>query len=227
MERHLDEELNQLNINLLKMATMVEESIHKSIRALRKQDKYLADEVISEDIKIDELENIIEEECIDLLALFQPMASDLRFITTGMHVNAELERIADLNVNICQRVIELSDAPLLKPLEDIPQLADQAKKMVHSAIDSFVRKDDNIAKEVILSDRKSNALRNKIVHELVHDYMVKDGSVVPRAVPLLLMARDLERICDHACAIAEDVIYMIDATMVKHHPERLETPEEI
>ena len=222
MERHLDEELSKLNTNLLKMATLVEEAIYKSIDALKRQDKDLAEQVIAHDERIDELEIEIEEAIIDLLALFQPMAIDLRFITTGMHINAELERIADLTVNISQRVLDVADDPILRPLTDISKLAEKARAMVHSSIDAFVKKDEDTAKQIILSDKDSNKLRNAIIKELINDYMVKDGTTVPRAVPLLLVARDLERICDHASAIAEDVIYMVQAKMVKHHRERLE-----
>lgn len=221
MERHLDQELEKLNNDLLKMATMVEEAIHNSIEALKNRDKELAQKVIGDDEEVDEMEIRIEEEIIDLLALFQPMAIDLRFITTGMHINAELERIADLTVNISQRVVDVVDKPLLKQLVDIPKLADQAKTMVKSSLDSFVKRDEKLAKKVIFSDKESNRLRSKVIDTLVNDYMVKDGAVAPRAVPLLLITRDLERICDHAVAIAEDVIYMIEAKIVKHHPERL------
>jgi len=221
MERHLDEELSKLNTHLLKMATLVEEAIYKSIEALKCRDKELAEKVIEDDERIDELEIVIEEQIIDLLALFQPMAIDLRFITTGMHINAELERIADLTVNICQRVVDVADEPLLKPLIDIPKLATQAMSMVHNSIDSFVKRDEGLARNIILSDKESNKLRTLIIKELIEDYMVKDGTTVPRAVPLLLITRDLERICDHAAAIAEDVIYMVQAKIVKHHRERL------
>ncbi len=222
MQIHLDEELNKLNKHLLTMATLTEQAIHKSIEALKNRDKKMAQLVIEDDCKIDELEIDIEEQTIALLALFQPMASDLRLITTGMRINTELERIGDLTVNICQRVLDIADQPLLKPLIDLPQLGDQAKMMVKNSIDSFVRRDERLAQEVILSDRKSNQLRTAIVKELINDYMVKDGTTSTRAVPLLLMARDLERICDHATAIAEDVIYMIRAKIVKHHRDRLE-----
>ncbi len=221
MERHLDEELKKLNMNLLTMAAKVEGAIHQSIEALKKRDESLAQKVIVDDKVIDEMEIKIEEEIIELLALFQPMAGDLRFITTGMHINAELERIADLTVNISQRVLDIADQEHLKPLIDIPKLADQAKKMVKNAIDAFVKKDEAIAKAVILSDKESNNLRTLVVKELINDYMVKDGTTAPRAVPLLLITRDLERICDHAASIAEDVIYMIRAKIIKHHRERL------
>ena len=169
LQRHLDEELKNLNTDLLTMAAKVEGAIHLSIEALKKRDKDMAQKVIDDDKSIDEMEIKIEEEIIELLALFQPMASDLRFITTGMHINAELERIADLTVNISQRVLDIADQEHLKPLIDIPKLADQAKKMVKSAIDSFVKKDQVMAKNVILSDKESNNLRTSVIKELIND----------------------------------------------------------
>lgn len=221
MERHFDEELKRMNTDILKMATLAEEAIYKSIEALKNRDKKLARSVIEDDRKIDELELVVEETAIDLLALRQPMARDLRFITTGMKINSELERIADLAVNIAQRVLELSDKPLLKPLIDIPKLTVIARKMVKDVIDAFVRCDEKLAKEVILSDKEADRLRNLIQEELINDYLSKDTNAASRAVPLLLIARHLERICDHATNIAEDVIYMVQAKVVKHHPEKL------
>ncbi|MBN2119564.1 MAG: phosphate signaling complex protein PhoU [Candidatus Omnitrophica bacterium] len=221
MKRHFDEELKKLNTDILKMATLAEEAIFKSIEALKNRDKELAQSVIHEDKKIDELELTVEETAIDLLALKQPLARDLRFITTGMKINAELERIADLAVNIAQRVLEIADKPILKPLIDIPKLTDIARKMVKEVIDAFVNSDENLAKKVILSDSEADNLRNLIQEELINDYMSKDASTATRAVPLLLIARHLERICDHATNIAEDVIYMVQAKVVKHHPEKL------
>ena len=217
MERHFDDELEKFNTNLLKMAALTENAIHRSVEALKNQDKEMAQKVIEDDKQIDDMENQIEEEAIDLLALFQPMAKDLRSITTGMKINAELERIADLCENVCHRVLETADEPLLKPLIDLPLLAENAKKMLKNAIDSFVQRNEEVAKNVILSDERSNELRSIIMKELIYDYMVKDGTTAPRAVALLLITRDLERISDHAVAIAEDVIYMIRAKVVKHH----------
>ncbi|MDP8266779.1 MAG: phosphate signaling complex protein PhoU [Candidatus Aceula meridiana] len=220
-KRHLDEELRILTTDLLKMAALVEDAIHNSTEALKKKDKELAEVTICADKKIDELENIVEERCIDLFALFQPVAIDLRFIATAIHINAELERMADLAVNICQRAMELPEQSAVKALADISKLSDIAKTMVKKAIDAFVDRNEELAQEVILTDKEANRLRNDIIRELVYDHMAKDGSVVPRTIPLLLAARDLERICDHACAIAEDVIYMIRAKVVKHHRELL------
>ena len=226
MKRHFDEDLMKLNTDILKMATLAEEAIFKSIEALINRDKELAKSVILGDRKIDELELTIEEAAIDLLALKQPMARDLRFITTGMKINSELERIADLAVNIAQRVFELVDKPLLKPLIDIPKLTTVARKMVKDAIDAFVKRDENLAKKAIFFDSEADKLRNLICDELINDYMVKDGTTASRAVSLFLIARHLERICDHATNIAEDVIYMVQAKVVKHHYEELENNNE-
>ncbi|MDP2938598.1 MAG: phosphate signaling complex protein PhoU [Candidatus Omnitrophota bacterium] len=222
MERHFDEELKELHKEILKMGALAQESIYKSIEALKNRDKAGAQEVIDTDTRIDELELLIDEQCIDLIARYQPVAFDLRFITTGMKLNAELERIADLAVDICQRVLELVDKPLLKPLIDIPKLSTIAQKMVHDSIDSFIKKDMDLAKKVVLSDSEADQLRNLVQEELVNDYMARDTSTATRAVPLFLIARHLERICDHATNIAEDVIYMVEGKVVKHHHQDLE-----
>ena len=221
MERHLDHELKELNKDILKMGTYAEEAIHKSVEALKGRDKGMAQSVITNDANIDKLELDIDEKCIDLIARYQPMAKDLRLITTGMKLNAELERISDIAVDISQRTLEIVDKPLLKPLIDIPKLALVAQKMVRFAIDAFVKGDIALAKQVLLSDPEADSLRNAIQRELIEDYMTKDAQTAPRAVQLLLIARFLERICDHATNIAEDVIYMVEAEVVKHHPEKL------
>ena len=221
MERHFDEELKDLNQSVLKMGIFAEEAIRKSIEALKSRDSELARSVIENDTNIDKLELVIDEKCIDLIARHQPIAKDLRFITTGMKINAELERIADIAVDIAQRVLEIVDKPLLKPLIDIPKLTAVAQNMVKMAVDSFVKGDIELARKVILSDNQADKLRNLISKELIEDYMAKDPSTAPRAVQLLLIARFLERICDHTTNIAEDVIYMVQAEVVKHHPEKL------
>ncbi len=220
MERHFDQELQELNKDILKMGAFAEEAIYKSVEALKNRDKNLAKSVIDNDANIDNLELTIDERCIDLIARYQPMAKDLRFITTGMKINAELERIADIAVDIAQRTLEIVDKPLLKPLVDIPKLTTIAQNMVKMAIDAFVKGDSELAKKVLLSDPEADQLRDLIQQELIEDYMVKDGSTAVRAVQLLLIARFLERICDHTTNIAEDVIYMVQAEVVKHHPEK-------
>lgn len=221
MERHFDEELKELHTDILKMGALAQEAIFKSIEALKNRDKNQATDVIKVDDKIDELELSVDEKCIDLIARYQPMAGDLRYITTGMKINAELERIADLAVDICQRVLELADKPLLKPLIDIPKLSAVAQGMVRDAIDSFIKKDSALAKKVILSDTEADTLRNLVCDELVNDYMAKDPSTAYRAVLLFLVSRHLERICDHATNIAEDVIYLVEGKVIKHHPEKI------
>jgi len=226
MERHFDEELKQLQSDILKMGGFAQDAIFKSIEALKNRDKFLARQVIDSDELVDELELSIDEKCIDLIARYQPMAIDLRFITTGMKLNAEIERIADLAVDIAQRVLELVDKPLLKPLVDIPKLSVIAQAMVKNAIESFLNKNVDLARKVVLSDNEADSLRNKVQDELVNEYMRKDPSTADRAVPLLLIARHLERICDHTTNIAEDVIYMVEAKVVRHHPEKLKGDDE-
>ena len=221
MERHFDESLKELKEDILKMGAYAEEAIYRSMEALKDRNKETAKNVIASDNRIDELELAIDEKCIDLIARHQPMAKDLRFITTGMKLNAELERIADIAVDISQRILEIVDKPLLKPLEDLPKLAAVAQNMVKMSIDSFISGDVETAKKALLKDSEADNLRNSIQKELVEEYMVKDGSTAPRAVQLLLIARFLERICDHTTNIAEDVIYMVQAKVVKHHPEKL------
>ncbi len=221
MLRHLDEELRDLHKDILRMGVFAQESIFKSIESLKARDKEMAREVIEQDSKVDELELAIDEKCIDLIALHQPMAGDLRYITTGMKINAELERIADIAVDISQRSLGLMEKPLLKPLVDIPKLSQVSQDMVRNAIDAFIRKDAQLARKVALADAEADKLRNLVQDELVNEYLVRDPKTAERAGALLLIARYLERICDHATNIAEDVIYMVEAKVVKHHPEEL------
>jgi phosphate transport system protein len=216
MEREFDRELKDLNLLIIRMSTLAEESIARSMQALKETDRSIALDVIEKDRDIDELELTIEEACIRMLALHQPAAADLRFIATGMKLNVELERIADLAVDISQRVLEIIGQPVLKPLVLIPHLAVIAQAMVRDAITAFVNRDIGLARKVLLSDGQADDLRDTVQTELIHNYMEKDSSTVSRAVPLLLVARHLERMCDHATNIAEDVIYMVEAKVVKH-----------
>jgi len=216
MERHFDEELNELYTYLLKMASMVQEAISRSIESLKNNDRKMAEDLINSDAEIDELEILIDDKCVDLIARYQPVAKDLRFIATAMKINAELERIADLAVDIAQRVLELVDKPLLKPLIDIPKLSVIAQRMVSDSIEAFIKRDTDLAKRVLASDSEADKLRNYIADELVRDYMSVDPKTVDRGIPLLLIARHLERICDHTTNIAEDVIYMVEGKIVKH-----------
>jgi len=221
MERHFDEELAKLKRDVLGMGTMVESAIAGSLEALEHLEKDKAEEVIAFDKEVDSMELNIDEECLDLLALRQPMAYDLRFIAMAMKITTDLERMADLAVDIAQRVLELTGQPLLKPLIDIPLLAILAQKMTNGALNAFVKEDAIAAKMDILMDAEADHLRNLVQKELIEDFMVKDPSTARRAIPLLLIARHLERICDHATNIAEDVIYMVNANVVKHRREKM------
>ncbi|MDO8804297.1 MAG: phosphate signaling complex protein PhoU [Elusimicrobiota bacterium] len=221
MLRHFDEELQQLKNDILKMGALAQEAIINSVDALKNRDKAAAKKVIDSDIEMDKLELAIDDKCLDLIALHQPMAKDLRFIATAIKMNAELERIGDLAVDVAQRALAISDKPLLKPLVDIPILAEVAKRMVAGAIESFIKGDTELAKKVVLSDPEADTLKRSVEKELIYDYMMKDGSTADRAVPLLLAARHLERVCDHAVSMAENIIYMVDAKVVRHHPEEL------
>jgi len=221
MKRHLDMELTELQKLILTMSSLTEESIARSLDALLELNKDKAGRVIAEDIKVNELEVAIDDKCLHLIALYQPAAMDLRFIAMALKMCTDLERIADLAVNICQRVLEIADTPQLKPLIDIPTLARLAQGMLRDSVEAFVNKDVDLAKRVILRDDEADHLRDLVQSELVRDYLGKDPSTAPRAVALILVARYLERICDHTTNIAEDVIYMVKADMVKHHPEVL------
>jgi phosphate transport system protein len=221
MLRHLDEELKELHKDILRMAVFAQESIFKSVESLKNRDQALAQAVIDNDNNIDDLELVIDEKCIDLIARYQPMAGDLRYIATGMKINAELERIADIALDIAQRSLELMKKPLLKPLVDIPKLSQVAQDMVHNAIDAFVKRDAHLARQVVLADSEADRLKNLVQEELINEYLARDPKTADRAVALLLIARYLERICDHTTNIAEDVIYMVEAKVVKHHPEEL------
>ena len=222
MERHFDQELADLKKEMLEMGALVEKAIGNATGSLKELDCIQAQRVIDEDQLIDEKECRIDSICLDLLALHQPVALDLRFITMAMKISTDLERMADLSVDIAQRVLELADRkPLLKPLVDIPRLTLVAQEMTREVLDAFLSEDADLAKRIILRDHEADRLRDAVQDELIHDFIARDRGTIPRAVPLLLIARHLERICDHATNIGEDVIYMVKAKVVKHHPEKL------
>jgi phosphate transport system protein len=218
MERHFDEELTRLKRDILLMGSLVEMAISESIEALKELNPDRATDVIISDRVVDEFEIKNAKTCVDLLALHQPMAVDLRFITMAMQINTDLERMADLAVDISQRVLELAGKPLLKPLVDIPKLAVISCEMTRDVISAFLNDDVALARNIIRRDDAADELRNLVQNELITDFMLKDSASISRALPLLLVARHLERICDHATNIAEDIIYMIQAKMVKHQP---------
>jgi phosphate transport system protein len=216
MQRHFDEELSELKKQLLFMGGLTEEIIGRAVEALKGLDARGARKIIEEDARIDRLDLDIDEKCLELIVRHQPVAADLRFLAMAMRICADLERIADLAVDISQRVLEMAGQPLLKPLIDIPKLAGLAREMLKDSLDAFVRGDVERARAVIRRDDEADRLRDLIQTELVNDFMLKDASSAPRAVSLLLVSRHLERICDHTTNIAEDVIYMVEGAMVRH-----------
>lgn len=222
MERHLDEALDNFKQNLLKMGALTEASLGDCIKALRNRDEDLAEHIILNDSAIDEYENIIEEQAIELHARFQPMAVDLRYISAGQHISTDIERIADLVVNIAQRIVDGHTQLPSNAIRDIPHLAEHARKMTTKAIDAFIKQDAELAQETILADKTANDLRSSIIQELMDDYIKGGGETALGAVSLVMITRDLERIADHATAIAEEVIYMTKAKMIKHHLDELQ-----
>jgi phosphate transport system protein len=216
MERLFDEELTKLKERLLRMAGLVEEAIESAIQALKEQREDLAGEVFRTEAEINALDVEIDEMCLRLLALRQPMAGDLRFITSAMKIGVDLERMGDLAVNIAEQAIELAKVPLLKPLIDIPRMAKLAQAMVRDSLKAFVNRDDALAQDVCCRDDAVDGLNHEIFRELL-TYMTEDPATIPRAVGLMLVGRHLERIADHATNIGEDVIYMVRGKTIKHN----------
>ena len=210
-----DEELQRLKDKILKMGSMVEDAIKNSIQALVERDNTLAINVIDNDRVVNTLDVEIDEEAIRLIALRQPKASDLRFITMAMKITTDLERMGDLAVNIAERALELNDEPILKPYIDIPKMRSIAQRMTQDALDAFVRKDKRLARDVIIRDDEVDDLKQVVLHELAL-FMVQDPATVTRAMKISFVATYLERIADHATNIAEMVIYLVDGKIIRH-----------
>ncbi len=221
MERHFDQQLGALRKNLIQMASLVEMAIADAIKSLIERDSKLAQGVIKRDEDIDSLELEIDKQCVDLLALRQPLAIDLRFITSSIKITNNLERMGDLAVNIAERVIPLNQEPQLKPLIDIPMMATITQTMVKDSIDAFVNRDTELARSVYERDSTVDALNDQIFRELL-TYMMQDPGNITRAVHLILISRHLERIADHSTNIAEEVVYIVKAKVVKHRSYVLE-----
>jgi len=215
METHFQQELNKLKESLLQMAGLAERAISNAVEALVKRDTPLAEKTMGADEKINQMELRIDDMCLKLLALHQPMAADLRFITSAMRINTELERIGDQAVNIAERVISLNQEPQLKPYMDIPRMAEITQSMVRDVLDAFVNGDAQLARSVCERDDQVDGLNDQVFRELL-TYMMGDSSVVFPAFELILVAKNLERIGDHATNIAEDVIYLVQGQDVRH-----------
>jgi phosphate transport system protein len=215
MQRHFHEELEALKQTLLAMGGLVEEQIRRVMSALLERDSALAQEVIDRDRQVNAYDVEVDEKCVELLALYQPTAGDLRFITTAMKIVTDLERIGDQAVNIAQRALELNQEPQLKPYIDLPRMADRSQRMVKESLDAFVARDTELARRVCGADEEVDALKEQIFRELL-TFMMEDARTIPRAIRLILISRFLERVADHATNIAEMVIYMVESKMVRH-----------
>lgn len=223
MERHFDEELKNLKHRLLEMADTAQEMVGLSVRMLVERKPALADEVFTQEDRVNHLEVEIEESVLRLLALRQPIASDLRLLTSILKITSDLERVADQAVNVAQTAQYLLKEPELKPLIDIPQMARLSQKMIREALDAFVRNDAVLADAVCRADDEVDRLRDQIFRELL-TYMMENPKNITRAVDLILVARNLERVADHATNIAEDVIFIAEGRNVKHHFLDRDTP---
>ena len=215
MQRHFHEEIEALKQTLLAMGGLVEDQIRRVMQELLERNDALALEVIERDRQVNAYDIEVDETCVNLLALHQPAAGDLRFITTAMKIVTDLERIGDQAVNIAQRALELSQEPQLKPYIDLPRMAEKAQRMVKESLDAFVARDTELARRVCAADGEVDALKEQIFRELL-TFMMEDARTIPRAIRLILISRFLERVADHATNIAEMVVYMVEGKMVRH-----------
>ncbi len=216
MQRHIDVELGRLKEALMRMASLAEEAIGLSVKALVSRDAEMAHQVVASDDTINALEIEIDELCLRIMALYQPEAKDLRFLAMALKINNDLERMGDQAVNIAERTIELLKEPLLKPLIDIPRMATIAQQMVKDSLDAFVQQDVERARAVCRRDDEVDLLDDQIFRELL-TYMMENPAAITRSVQLVLVSRHLERIADHATNIAEDIIYLVQGRTIKHH----------
>ncbi len=205
--RHFTVEMEELNELLLRMGALVESSIRRSVQSLVDRDKELAKAVMRDEPTINLMQVEVDSKTTRILALNQPVARDLRFLMATLKINTDLERMGDLAVNIAERAVALISLPPVKPLEDIPKMAALVEDMLLKSLDAFVKVDAELAQTICPADDEVDALRDKVYTELV-EFMQRDPATVPAAVDLIFVARNLERIADHATNIAEDVIFL-------------------
>ena len=223
MERHFERDLEALEEQLLRMGGRAEAIVLKAVDALKRRDPALAREVFADDKLIDRLELDIDDRCRGLLALQQPLARDLRFITSALKITNDLERIGGHAVNIAQSAERLAGLELVKPLVDIPRMAELASGMLHEALDAFVHDDAETARRICRRDDEVDALNRQVFRDLVVA-MTADPAKIARGLELILVARNLERIGDMATNVAEEVVFIAEARVIKHHAE--ESPPE-
>jgi phosphate transport system protein len=215
MHRHFDDELKSLKEKILRMGGLAEEQVQGAMRALLDRDSDLARKVIENDHRVNSMDVEVDEDCLRLLALQQPTARDLRFITTAMKISTELERISDLAENICERAIELNEEPQLKPYIDIPRMANWSLRMVKEALDAFVNNDAELARKVCRDDDFVDDLTHQLFRELL-SFMLENPQTITRAIRITFIAKYLERIADHATNVAELVVYMAEGKIIRH-----------
>jgi phosphate transport system protein len=216
MKRPFLAELDELQQRLLEMGGLVEFAIHRSIRSLIDRDPTQAQQVWDNEKRINAMEIEIDELATRILALHQPVARDLRFLTAAIKINSDLERMGDLAINIIQRSISLVNQRQIKPLIDIPLMSKLVESMVRRSLDSFVKRDPDLAREVLLADDEVDELKNTVYQELI-GFMENDQSGIHPAVDLIFIAHNLERIGDHATNVAEDVLFLVNGIDVRHH----------
>jgi len=214
--RHFQEELEQLKTRLLEMGGLAEENVRIAVKGLVERDHDLIDKVMVGDEPLNSLHIEIDNRCFTLLALYQPMAADLRTIVSAVKINTDLERVGDLAVNIAEAARRYASHAPVKKLIDIPRMASIAQSMLRDALDAFVRRDLDLARRVLNEDDKLDALKTQIFRELL-TYMLQDPATIEPALDLILVSRHLERIGDHATNVAEDVIFIVSARDVRHH----------
>ncbi|MBI5816368.1 MAG: phosphate signaling complex protein PhoU [Nitrospinae bacterium] len=218
MPKHMLKEIERVKSMVRALSTQVEESVHRAVNSIERRDAALANRVIESDIEIDHMEVDVEEECLKILALHQPVAQDLRFLVAALKINSDLERIADLAVNIAERAIFLSTQEKLDIPFDFSGMADKAKEMLEKSLEAFFELDSGLAREVCAADDEVDAI-NREVYDKVKDGVIKHPASVNSLLHFLSVSRHLERIADHATNIAEDVIYMKDGDIVRHKAE--------
>jgi len=224
MSRHLERDLDNLQRDLLQLAASVEDAIHKAIHSLKDRDAALAEEVIKGDEQIDMDENHVEEECLKILALHQPVAVDLRRIAAALKINAELERMADLAEDIAERAERLAQLPKIPLPGKLQRMADLTVSMVRQSLDAFVHLDARLARTVCRLDDEVDRLNSAIIDELVH-IMQSAPDMVEPGLSLFSAVRHLERIADHATNIGEDVVYLVEGEIIRHRPTAVETED--
>ena len=216
--RHLEQELEKLKAKLLEMSALVESAIYRSVQAVVEKNEELAQQVLHNEARVNQLEIEIDDTAISLLALQAPLATDLRLITAAIKINNDLERMGDLSVSTAQSALALVREPVIRPMIDIPLIAKLAQSMVRKALDAFVNRDPDMARSVLASDDAVDNMRTASFHELM-SFMEKNPQQIPQALWLLSVIRNLERIADHATNIAEDVLFMVKGIDVRHHNE--------